>query len=187
MKLPSITTEQKTNISIDYNRLIQGEVPKIEIYYALFFNHCTKEETPQQNFLIELRKIFEKERDMRIFLDKNNMKSNPVFDMNLALKQSKFIMPVCTPEYVEKYFKKNSWINNEVNSFLRWENQKNEDLIIPILLDLSKETFESQESGIPMLANKRYIIVPQEYLTNDKIVTKIAEEILIIYNDYLKQ
>jgi len=180
--------EEIAHDGLNYEEVVVGKQPETKKDFELFLSHCTKKETEQRKLVIAISEEIEKEQKLPTFLDRKDIHSNPVNIVSNSLEASRILVPICTPDYIEEFKKNNnSWVSVELGTFIVWQDNQSRDLIIPVLVDITRKEFETQGRGIAAITNKRSVEIPPEYITDKTIIKAKVNEIILIYQDYLKQ
>lgn len=180
--------DETRNNAIDYGETVTGKEPEPKIEYELFISHVTVVNTPQQSLVEEICRQLEEIHNLPSFLDKKYVTSNPVNIVNKAMIRSRIIIPICTPDYINLFNNEpTSWPSRELGPFVTWEREQRRNKIIPVLLDITRDEFQKQDGGIPIITTLRNIVIPSNYTEDGEIVKLKIEEIVKIHKDYLKQ
>lgn len=181
------TPEEKIDSGLDYN-LVEGQKPARRYDQELFISHNTKKIDTERNIVRQIDNLLHKSHGISTFFDENDMRTDPIIVMTQALENSRIILPICTPKYIKAFKEdRNSWPYEELSAFIQWQQSDKRDLIIPVLVGITREEFSKQGNGIPALVIKLSVEIPPEYATDKTIIPLKVKEIVEIYNDYLKQ
>ncbi|HHT9136988.1 MAG TPA: TIR domain-containing protein [Candidatus Wunengus sp. YC60] len=180
--------EEQIGVVIDYTLTVEGGKPSHRYSYELFLTHNTKKDTNERSLVTDISTQLDRVHKLTNFFDNKDMLTDPVYVMDQALDGSRMMVPICTPEYIKAFKEdRNSWPYQELGTFINWQNSHKRDLIIPVLVGITRKEFEMQGNGIVGLPLKLSVEIPPSYITDKAIIPMKVEEIVKIYNDYLKQ
>lgn len=174
-----------------------GKFLAIKFLLKYFLSHCTVKllssgETGSQFYFVsQLNDKLRNIPGLSTFFFDEETRSNPFDVMNNFLDHSRNLVAICTPEYINKVMhQRGSRPNKELSAFETFEARSGKERIIPVLLDISREEFQQQGGGIPLINSRNTIEIPSEHKDLERIAEIIknkAEEIVKFHNELLKQ
>lgn len=192
-----MSEDQQIGSDINYDHIEPGKIPDDQITTELFISHCTKKLLPsgetnlQFYFVSQLNDKLKNVPGLSTFFFDEETRSNPFDVMNHFLDRSRNVVAICTPEYINKVMhQRGSRPKKELSAFETFEARSGKERIIPVLLDISRDEFQQQGGGIPLINSRNIIEIPSEYKDPERIADIIknkAEEIIKFHNELLKQ
>lgn len=182
------SSEEQVIVTEDISVIVEGSEPPKRYGYELFISHNTKKQTNERSLVTTISKVIFEVHGLSNFFDTKDMLTDPVYVMDKAADASRMILPICTRQYIKSFKdEKNSWPYIELAQFIQWQHSHEKDLIIPVLVGITRKEFEMQGNGILGLSLKLSVEIPPEYTSDKTIIPRKIEEIVKIYNEYRKQ
>jgi len=120
----------------------------------------------------------------KIFFDLEEFLPSLEGDLSRSLKDSKYCVSICSKRYIKKYDEPESIVGMEVNWFVELGRTYKKIFIIPVLLGIDREYFQTE--GIPPLVGKLYIEVANEK-DYAKELSRVTNEIKSRINNFEKE
>ena len=120
----------------------------------------------------------------KIFFDLEEFLPSLEGDLSRSLKDSKYCVSICSKRYIKKYDEPESIVESEVNWFVELGRTYKKIFIIPVLLGIDREYFQTK--GIPPLSGKLYIEVANEKDYAEEL-SRVTNEIISRINNFEKE
>lgn len=168
---------EQAEIKYDEVQTVVREFESIEDI-DFFISHATDGEgaSPEEkSFVSNVVTKLISDYGVRVFIDHDDIVGTITGGIEDGLKRSKFIIVICSPRYQVRYLPPVSTVKQELSAFSRKEEITQKFKIIPVLLGISRERFETLIA--PLMAKRESILAQKpnetEIIDIDLNVSKI--------------